>query len=119
MSGPGPGSWVQSGPGNAASSLGKVQTAPGTPSLSDRITVGSTTTAIIAASTALSRTILIYVPSTADTGVHLNFGASATTSEFLAPPGFVGSFDTLQALNGIRGGSTNIVVEVLAFEVSS
>lgn len=115
---PGDSSWFQQGPGNSASSLGKVQTAPGTMSLSSRITVTNATTAIIAASTALSRTILIVVPQSADTGVHINFGASATTSEFLCPPGFVGSFDTLQALNGIRGGSTNIVVEVLAFEVT-
>jgi len=112
------GSWFQQGPGNSSSSIGKVSDEPGTQSLSDRITVGNATGALIAASTAVSRTVLITVPTSADTGIHVNAGAAATTSEALIHPGQSVVVTTKQAINAIRGGSADIVVEVWAFEVS-
>lgn len=99
-------------------SIGKVGEEPGSQSLSDRITIGSGSTQLIAASPAVSRGVLIIVPSDAVTGVHINMDGAATVNEALLPPGFVGTINTLDAINMIRGGASDVVVEVLALEVT-
>lgn len=71
-------------------------------------TVGAAAANIVAAGSAKFRRITIWVPNSADTGIHINPAGTATTSHFLLQPGASRSYDTNQAISAIRGGAVDV-----------
>jgi hypothetical protein len=87
----------------------------GTPT---KVTVGAASGVLLAAAAGDGRNVWICVPSTADTGVHVNMtGVAATTSHFLLPPG-VYIFPSAQEIRAIRGGAADVSVFVMAGAVA-
>lgn len=104
------GSWFQQGPGNASSSLGQVSDLPLTWTVVASNSITNASEEIVAAAAGVGRTVVIVVPPGSDTGVCINFGATAaTTSSLLLPPGFY-VFNTAQAINAIRAGASDVTV---------
>lgn len=77
------------------------------------VTVGSTSSTIVASATSGERDILISVPTTADTGIHVNVGAAATTSKFLIQSGGRLVLNTNQAVHAIRAGSADVTAYLI------
>lgn len=75
-------------------------------------TVGSSSAELIAATVGI-RPVLISVPTSADTGICINFDAAATTSNFLIESGGALKVNTAQQIRAIRAGSTNVTAYVL------
>lgn len=118
------GSWFQQGPGNASSSLGKVSDQPLTYATPTQVVVAVGSTAILATSTAITRTYTLFIPANAavDANGYAIFinpaGAAATTSHFGIPAGGSVTLTSLQAVNGIRAGSSDVTIMVLAGSVT-
>lgn len=65
---------------------------------------------VAAVTSGAGRQVVITIPPSADTGVHIHFGAGdAVTTDLLLPPGFY-SFSTLQRIAMIRGGAADVTV---------
>lgn len=77
------------------------------------VTVGSSSSTIVASATSGERDILISVPTTADTGIHVNVGAAATTSKFLIQSGGRLVLNTNQAVHAIRAGSADVTAYLI------
>lgn len=59
-----------------------------------------------------TRQIRLKVPSTADTGVYLEFGGGAATTKHFVEAGDCEYFDSNQAITVIRAGAANVTVYV-------
>lgn len=99
----------------ASNQLGQVSEQPlDTQEINQRVTVGAASTALAASGSGTGRTVKIKPVSTGSVGAHVAYGVAATTSHHLVEPGepeivpWTGS-----AVNGIRGGASDIVVDVL------
>lgn len=107
------GSWFQQGPGNSSSSLGSVSDQPLTFTAADAQSVDGDTE-IAAASTASGpRLVLVKMLATAANGVHINFGAAATTNKLPLEPGQTMIFATKQQVKAIKasgGAAVNVYV---------
>lgn len=79
------------------------------------ISVTGTSAAIIAqlVATAAIRHIVISVPTSADSGIYVNVGATATSSHFLVEAGGALKLNTPQAIHAIRAGSSNVTAYIL------
>lgn len=86
----------------------EVSDADETLTIPDAVTVGSTSTALVAAGSTGLREIVISVPRSADTGIHINVGAAATTAKFLIEAGGTLTLNTNQAVNAIRAGAADV-----------
>lgn len=96
---------------NAAGiSVGQVSSEPLTWTSGSVATVGVASAELVAAGTGTGRTVIIKVPSTATTGIHINFGAAATTSTFFIESGEVLAIATEQQIRAIRGGGSDVSV---------
>lgn len=72
-------------------------------------------TELIAEDTDLTgRDVTIYIKEDADTGIYINVNGAATTDHFLLEPGKSIPISTLQAINAIRAGTTNVTAYILA-----
>lgn len=99
---------------NAANvSVGQVSSEPLTWTVTAKNSVSSTSEEIAAAGTGAGRTVLIKVPTSATTGICINFGAAATTSSYLIEPGEARSFATEQQVQAIRAGASDVDVYVV------
>lgn len=107
------GSWFQQGPGNSGSSLGMVSGQPMNWTVIAVNSVSNTSEEIAPAASGIGRVVRIKVPSTATTGVCINFGAAATTSSHLIEPGEAVAFNTTQQIQAIRAGSVDVNVYVV------
>lgn len=108
------GSWFQQGPGNASSSLGQVSSQPLTWAVTAKNSVTNASETIAAAAAGVGRTVGIKVPVTATTGICIDFGATAaTTNSFLVEPGETLFISTTQAVNAIRAGASDVDVYVM------
>lgn len=113
------GSWVQQGPANSGSSSGKTSDEPLTYDAT-QVTAGAASGALIASSTAISRTVTIFIPANATVdanglAVTVNFGAAAVVAaDFPIPAGGTLTVTTLQAINVIRNGASDVTCYVLA-----
>lgn len=96
----------------ATTSLGQVSSEPLTWSDPDKVTATNASGALLAAGTGTGRLVWIKVLSTATTGVCINFGAAATTSDMPIEPGEAVFISTEQAINVIRLGALNCDVYV-------
>jgi len=67
---------------------------------------------IVAASSGI-RPIVVSVPTSADTGIYVNFDAAATSSNFLVEAGGRLLVNTAQAIHAIRAGASNVTAYVL------
>ena len=111
----GVGSWFQQGPGNASSSLGKVLDQPLTYSASQATVAVASAQVLAADSTNNTRKVTLFVPSTADTGITINFGAAAVVAtHFFIPAGGTLEISTLQAIHAIRNGAADVTLYILS-----
>lgn len=76
------------------------------------VSVTGSSAEIVAASAGI-RHVVISVPTTADTGIYVNFGAAATSSNFLIEAGGALKLNTPQQIRAIRAGSTNVTAYVM------
>lgn len=99
---------------SATASIGKVSDEPLSLATSSASVTGTSAELVAANASDVTREVLIFVPSDADTGIHIaDDGDAATTSDFLIPPGGTVSITTLEAINAIRAGSTNVTVYLI------
>lgn len=99
---------------NAANvSVGQVSSEPLTWTAPNASTVGVASGELIAAATGAGRTVVITVPATATGGIHINFGAAATTSKYLIEPGKSLIIATEQQITAIRAGASDVTTYVL------
>lgn len=110
---PGDSSWFQQGPGNSTSTLGMVSDQTLTFTAADAVSVDGDTE--IAAVSAVSgpRLVVISLLSSAANGVHINFGAAATTNKLPIEPGQTRIFATKQQVKAIKasgGAAVNVYV---------
>jgi len=107
------GSWYQATKRDTAGvSTGKVSDEPLTFTMTNVTTAGGASTALLTASTGITRTVTLSILAAADTGVYINAGAAATSANYLIQPGGSLTITTLQVLNGIRAGSAEVVVYI-------
>ena len=114
------GSWFQQGPGNAASSIGKILDEPLTYTMSQvTVAVGSGTLLAAAAAGTVSRTVTIYVRPNAvvdanSLAITINIGGAAVVATHF-PIGADSSvtITTLDAITAIRNGGTDVVAYLL------
>lgn len=99
-------------------SIGQVSDEPLTFTAPDASVVGAASAELVAAGTGTGRTVIISVPSTATAGIHVNFGAAATTNKFLIQPGGSLTLVTEQQIRAIRAGASDVTVYVLTGVVS-
>lgn len=110
-------SWFQQGPGNSAAQLGSVSDQTLDFTDVSAVTVSNSSIALVAAdATGVGRTVIISMKSTVDTGIHISFGGSATTSLLFIGPGIY-SFVTAEAINAIRGGAADVIVYLATAKV--
>lgn len=85
-----------------------------------QVVAGAASGTLAAASSAVTRRVAIVVPSSADTGVYLNYGATAAAAGtgFFLPAGSSREWDTLQKVNVIRAGAADVTVYVDLGEVA-
>lgn len=76
-------------------------------------TVTAVDSTIVAAGATGERDIVVAVPTTADTGIYVNFGAAATSSKFLMQPGSSLKANTNQALHALRAGAADVTVYLM------
>lgn len=76
------------------------------------VTVGATSVEIVAAST-VPREAVIIVPSTADTGIRIAFGAAATANSPLIEKGESITVSGRQQVQAIRAGSVDVHVSII------
>lgn len=76
------------------------------------VSVTGTSAEIVAASTGI-RHVVLSVPTSADTGIYVNFGAAATSSNFLIESGGALKVNTPQQIRAIRAGSSNVTAYVM------
>lgn len=81
-----------------------------------RVTVGAASGAIAAAGTGDGRLVRITVDPAGVTGIHIALGEAATTSKMRLYPGESITISTELAVNGIRGGASDVTVEVLVLK---
>lgn len=75
--------------------------------------VTGTSAALVAAGSGTSRYVIIYVPNGATTGIRINFGATAADATSpLIEPGERVYLNTIQAVNAIRAGASNVTVSI-------
>lgn len=106
-------SWHQVGPSNASSTLGKVYPGPLTFAASQG-TVGAASGTLVAADASNTRKVILFVPSTADTGITINFGAAAVVAtHFFIPSGASLEIDTVNEIRAIRNGAADVTVYIM------
>lgn len=98
----GVGSWFQQGPGNSSSALGSVSDQPLTFTAPDKTSVDGDTEIAAASTAAGPRLVMVKMLSSAANGVHLNFGAAATTNKLPLEPGQTLIFATKQQIKAIK-----------------
>lgn len=96
----------------ASTTLGQVSAEPLTWTVPNAVTVGAASGELIAAASGNGRLVQIKVPTTATTGIHINFGAAATTSKMFVEPGERVTYSTEQQVTAIRGGASDVTVYV-------
>lgn len=86
---------------------------------SKRVTVGVASTELMAAAAAGSagRSVALKVLQAAVTGAHIRVGAAATTSHFLLEPGQSMTLPINAVVNGIRGGASDVMMDVFVLKV--
>lgn len=104
---------MQSGPGNSSSSLGSVSDQALTFTAADAVSVDGDTEIAAASTAAGPRLVVVTMLSSAANGVHLNFGAAATTNKLPLEPGQTRIFATKQQVKAIKasgGAAVNVYV---------
>lgn len=101
---PGQSPWVQSGELKEIN-LGQVSEAKLQWTNVDAVTISNASKQLLAANAGTSRTVAIKLDVNADTGIHVAFGATATTNHFLIEPGETLIVTTGQKINAIRASS--------------
>lgn len=98
-------------PGQTSYSAGQVSSEPLTWTSGTKVTVGAASGTLVAAGTGAGRLVVLKVPSTATTGIHIRKdGGVATTSYMFVEPGEVREISTEQAITAIRGGGSDVDV---------
>jgi hypothetical protein len=78
------------------------------------VTCTGTSGTLYAASSAAPREVTVSLLVAADTGIHVGFGATATTSMFLIQPGQAITFSGRQSITCVKAGSASVVAYLLA-----
>lgn len=111
------GSWFQQGPGNSSSSLGSVSDQPLTFTTPDKVNVDGDTELVAASVVSGPRIVVVTMLASAANGVHLNFGAAATTNKIPLEPGQTRIFATKQQVKAIKASGGAAVDVYLATAV--
>jgi hypothetical protein len=77
------------------------------------VTCTGTSGTLYAASSGAPREVTVSLLAAADTGIHVGFGATATSSMFLIQPGQAITFNGRQSITCIRAGSANVTAYLL------
>lgn len=101
----------------AGLSIGQVSDEPLTWEDPTTVTAGAASGVLVAANPGVGATVWIKVPVSATTGVCINFGAAATTSDQLIEPGEAVFLPTEQEIRVIRAGSSDVTVHVTRGEI--
>lgn len=114
MAGPGTGSEFQISRTRGGILLGSFTDGAVTWTSAADATVTNASAALVAAGSGVSRYVVIMVPKGATTGIRIAFGATAASSTtYLIEPGVTLYLNTIQAINAIRAGGSDVTVSVI------
>lgn len=102
----------------SSTSVGQVSADPLTWADPTTVTAGAASGVLLAAAAGTGRTVWLKVPVSAATGICVNFGAAATTSDMLIEPGETIFLATEQEIRCIRAGTGDVTVYITSGVVS-